>query len=135
LLTSPAKVILRAIGVPPKSLSAYMIKIVVAFLLSGVIHAASLPHNIPGVSPLRYASFFWIQGACVLGEVIVKHALQGSGRLKPRAQWMRWGLGLVGLGWTVGILYLTMPVIADELTKVTRIFGLRPVVLFPLPKL
>lgn len=135
MLTSPAKVMLRAIGVPPKSLSAYMIKIVVAFLLSGVIHAASLPHNIPGVSPLRYAFFFWIQGACVLGEVIVEHALQGSGWLKPRAQWMRWGLGLVGLGWTVGILYLTMPVIADELTKVTRIYGLRPVVLFPLPKL
>ncbi len=122
-----------AIGVPPKSLSAYMIKIVVAFLLSGVIHAASLPHNIPGVSPLRYASFFWIQGACVLGEVIVKHALQGSGRLKPRARWMRRGLGLVGLGWTVGILYLT--IIADELTKVTRIFGPRPVVVFPSPKL
>jgi len=126
---------LRAIGVPPKSLSAYMIKIVVAFLLSGVIHAASLPHNIQGVSPLRYASFFWIQGACILGEVIVEHALRGSGRLMPRARWMRWGLGLVRLGWTVGILYLTMPVIADELTKVTRIFGLKPVVLFPLPKL
>jgi hypothetical protein len=112
---------LRAIGVPPKSLSAYMIRIVVAFLLSGVIHAASLPRNIPRVSPLRYASFFWIQGACVLSEVIVEHALQGSGRLKPRTRWMRLGLGLVGLGWSVGILYLTMLVIADELIKVTSI--------------
>ncbi|PMD47726.1 hypothetical protein L207DRAFT_607219 [Hyaloscypha variabilis F] len=94
LLTSPAKVFVGAIGIPPKSFSAYMIKVVVAFLLSGVIHAATLPHNIPGASPLRYASFFWIQGACVLGEVIMEHALQGSGRLKPRARWMRWGVGL-----------------------------------------
>lgn len=126
---------LRAIGVPQESLSAYIIKIIVAFLLSGVIHAASLPRSIPGISPLRYASFLWIQGACVLGEVIVEHVLQGSERLKPRARWMRWGLGLARLGWTVGVLYLTVPVIADELTKVTRIFGLRQVVLFPLTKL
>jgi hypothetical protein len=55
--------------------------------------------------------------------------------VEARAWWIRWGLGLVGLGWTVGILYLTMPVIADELTKATRIYGLRPVVLFPLLKL
>ncbi len=65
----------------------------------------------------------------------MEHALQGSGRLKPRARWMRLGVRLVRLGWSTGIFYLTMPIGSDELTKVTRILGLRPVMLFPVLKL
>jgi len=134
LLIGPAKALAAVLRVPPKSLPAYIIQVVLAFILSGAIHAASLPRNIPNVSPLRYASFFWIQGACVLVEIALEQVLvlQGSGELRPL--WVRSCLAVARLAWTVGILYFTVPVGADELMKVARIVGPPPVFLFPLPK-
>jgi hypothetical protein len=133
LFMGPGKALVGLLGVPTKSLGAYVIKIVVAFLLSGVVHAATLPHDLPGVSPLRYASFFWVQGVCVLVEVLLEQALmlhfQGSARVRP--VWRRLCSGFARLVWTVAALYLTLPLIVDELTRVTRTFGLRPVFLFP----
>jgi hypothetical protein len=129
---SPAKALINVLGVKPKSLPAYAIKIVIAFFISGVFHAASLPRNIYRVSPLRYASFFWIQGVCVLLEVMVEQVL-GDRQLKQRAWWKRYGAGIIRLLWTVVVLYVTVPVIADELTRVLRVMGLKPTVLLPLP--
>jgi hypothetical protein len=121
------------LGVKPKYPPAYSIRIAVAFFVSGVLHAATLPHNIRGVSPLRYATFFWIHGLCVLLEVMVEQML-GNGQLKQRAWWRRYGAGIMRLLWTVVVLYVTVPIVADELTKVSRVIGLRPTVLLPLPR-
>jgi uncharacterized membrane protein len=130
---SPGKAVVKLLEVKPKSFSAYAIKIVVAFFVSGVLHAASLPFNIPGVSPLRYAAFFWIQGVGVLAEVVVEHVLRGI--LKQKTWWMGWGASVMRLVWTIAVLYTTVPIFADEFTSVTRIMGLRPTLLLPLPQL
>ncbi|KAH8777115.1 hypothetical protein F5882DRAFT_502855 [Hyaloscypha sp. PMI_1271] len=134
LFMSPAKALINVLGVKPKSLPAYGIKIVIAFFISGVLHAASLPRNMYRVSPLRYASFFWIQGVCVLLEVMVEQML-GDRQLKQRAWWKRYGAGIIRLLWTVVVLYVTVPVVADELTRVLRVMGLKPTVLLPMPLL
>jgi hypothetical protein len=121
------------IGVTAKSTAAYAIRIAVAFFLSGVLHAATLPLNIPGLSPLKYASFFWIQGVCVLIEVMAEKVL-GEEELKLSGKGMRWGVGAVRVVWTVSVLLMTATLGVDELTRVTRIMGLRPTVVFPLRK-
>jgi hypothetical protein len=118
------------LGVKPKSTTAYTMKLAVAFFLSGVLHAATLPFNIAGLSPLRYAAFFWIHGICVLIEVFVEHALRGDGRSKLRGKRWKCAIGGVRLVWTVGVLFITAPLGVDELTRVTRAMGLRPTVVF-----
>jgi len=132
LFMSPGKAVVRVLEVKPKSFSAYAINIVVAFFVSGVLHAAALPFNVPGVSPLKYASFFWIQGVCVLAEVSVEHVLRGT--LKQKTWWMGRGASVVRLVWTVAILYTTVPIVADQITGVMKIMGLRQTLLLPLPK-
>jgi hypothetical protein len=57
----------------------------------------------------------------------------GDGKLKQRAWWKRYGAGIIRLLWTVVVLYVTVPVVADELTRVLRVMGLKPTVLLPLP--
>jgi hypothetical protein len=131
----PAKSLTRLLRIQEKSVSAYGIKIAVAFLLSGVLHAATLPFHITGVNPLRYATFFWIQGICVLLEVFVEAVLLGSMKLKQKVWWRRYGTGILRLLWTAAILYLTVPILADELITLSRAMGLRPTVLIPLPKM
>jgi len=121
------------LGIPPRSTGAYAVKVGVAFFLSGALHAATLPFGVPGLSPLRYAAFFFIQGVCVLVEVLVEQMFGGR-MLKPKGRYMRVVLGFVRSGWVVGVLYATAPLIADELTKVSRVMGLRSTVLFPVPK-
>lgn len=114
------------LGVNPKSTGAYAVKLAVAFFLSGVLHAATLPFDIPGLSPLRYAAFFWIHGVCVLLEVFVEYVLRGNRKFKLGG----YAIGCVRLVWTLGVLYITAPLGVDELTRVTRRMGLRPTVVF-----
>ncbi|KAK0111965.1 hypothetical protein ONS96_001228 [Cadophora gregata f. sp. sojae] len=60
LLTGPGKAISRALNLPEKSTTKYVIQIFVAFGLSGVLHSATLPRDVPNVSAVRYASFLWM---------------------------------------------------------------------------
>ena len=132
MFMSPGKAVVTLLEVKPKSFPAYAIKILVAFFISGVVHSASLPFNVPDVSPLRYALFFWIQGACLLFEVSVEHMLQGT--LKGRSSWMGWGARAVRLVWTITVLYTTVPMFADEMTAMVRAVGLRRSLLLPMPR-
>ena len=122
--------IINVLGVQPKSTTAYALKLAVAFLISGVLHAASLPFNIVGLSPLRYAAFFWIHGICVLIEVFVEYALGGNGRLKFRGKGWKFVLAGMRVVWTAGVLFLTAPLIVNELTRVTWTMGARPTMIF-----
>ena len=80
------------------------------------MHALSLPPDIPDVSPLRYAGFFWIQGACVVVEVLVGGMVLDSGEVRsPRTR--RW-VSLVRFVWVVGVMYYSTPLINSELVKV-----------------
>lgn len=133
LFMSPAKAVVKVLKVNPKSFSAYTIKIVVAFFISGVFHAASLPFDVPGLSPLRYALFFWIHGVCVLTEVFLEHLLRGI--LKQKTWWTGLGASVVRFVWAIAILYTTVPMFADEITRVSRVMGLTPTLLLPLPRL
>lgn len=83
-----------------------------------------------GLSPLRYAAFFWIHGIFVLIEVFVERALGGNGKLKFRGKGPKFALAGVRAVWTVGVLFLTAPLIVNELTRVTRTMGGRPTMIF-----
>lgn len=80
------------------------------------MHALSLPRDIPDVSPLRYAGFFWIQGACVLVEVFVESMVLDSGEVRS-AKTRRW-VSLARCVWVVGVMYHSAPLINSELVKV-----------------
>ena len=56
-------------------------------------------------------------------------------KLEQRAWRKRYGAGIIRLLWTIVVLYVTVPVIADELTRVLRVMGLKPTVLLPVPLL
>jgi hypothetical protein len=68
-----------------------------------------------------------------LVEILLEQASMRLGLEKLRSLWVRSGLVGARLVWTFGTLYFTVPVIADELTKVSRLMGLRPVLLIPVP--
>lgn len=137
ILTSPQKALVDLLQISPKTFPAYGVKVIVAFVLSGALHAATLPRNLANASPLRYASFFWIHGVCVLIEAILERTIERNISKKSSTFWTRSCVTIARLVWTLGILYYTAPVIADELTNLTRrskMFGLRPVLLLSLSK-
>jgi hypothetical protein len=103
------------------------------FFVSGALHALTMPLNLEELKPIRYASFFWIQGGLVVAESLACRAIppQYSRRVKPF--WMEACLSLTRLAWVMGSLYYTVPIIEDELIKVSRVMGLRPVLLFTPP--
>ncbi len=119
---------------PEKSTAAYVFQVIFAFAISGALHSATLPRSIPSFSPLRYASFFWVQGACVLYETAIVKLSAALGLNVPRSAWLNAVLTVTRLTWTGLVLYHTVPIIVDELTRVARILGLRPVYLFALPE-
>jgi hypothetical protein len=109
-------------------------QVLIAFGISGALHAATLPVGLEGVSPMRYASFFWIQGTLVVFEVLVSHIAKAVIAAEVQARGMRVGLLMVmRLVWVVRTFYYTAPIIVDELTKVSRAIRKRPVFLFTLP--
>ncbi|KAH7317781.1 hypothetical protein BKA65DRAFT_599769 [Rhexocercosporidium sp. MPI-PUGE-AT-0058] len=134
ILTGPGKALSRALELPPKSTTAYAIQIIIAFGLSGALQSNTLPRNMSNISPLRYASFFWIHGACVLYEIIVVRAAAMLGLNGPRPLWASTALAFARVAWTGIVLYHTLPVIQDELTRISRIFGLRTIYLLSLPE-
>jgi hypothetical protein len=124
----------KVLRLPAKSFSSYTIRIAVAFLISGAFHASTLPPDIPDASPLRYAYFFWIQGACVLIEVLASRAMRGITGPGEKSGMLKTCLGILRVVWTGTVLYYTAPLIVDELVRVVRQMGNRPVFLFPVPK-
>ena len=114
-------------------MAGYAIQVLVAFGVSGGLHAATLPTGLEGLSPTRYAAFFWIQGALVVAEVLVSHFAKSAIAVEAQPRVVRAFLLVVTrLVWVLGTLYYTAPMIIDELTKISRAMRKRPVFLFPL---
>jgi hypothetical protein len=135
MFSDPGKEMARALGIPTKSGLGYVIQVVVAFAISGVLHAFSLPRNMPEVNSLRYASFFWIQGACVVLEIIASRWVASVKSVNgTRLPWIEKCLVVVRVGWTVFVLYNTVPLIENELVKVSLRMRRVPIVLFPSPR-
>jgi hypothetical protein len=135
MLSDPGKAIARVLEIPAKSSMDLAIRVAVAFALSGVLHAVTLPRDMPEVSPLRYAVFFWIQGLCVLLEIFASRCVSKVERVTGRRPlWVENCLMVVRVGWTVLVLYNTVPLIEGELVKVSLRMGDRPVILFPSPR-
>jgi hypothetical protein len=107
---------------------AYAFQVFIAFGISGFVHAVSLPSNIQGVSPLRYAQFFWGQSGFVLAEIAVGYIFRAKEREVERRFVRKIALRTLRLVWTLGVLYYTLPVVLDQLVGVTRIMGLSPVI-------
>lgn len=126
---------MRFVGVPAKSFASYTIQIAIAFLISGAFHASTLPPDIPDASPLRYAYFFWIQGACVVFEVLASRVMKAIIGPSEKSDMLKTCLGILRVAWTGSVLYYTAPLIVDELVRVARKMGNRPVFLFPVPKM
>lgn len=112
---------------------AYVVQVVVAFALSSVLHAATLPKGVANISHLKYATFFWIQGACVLCETALVKAASLYGLDEPRPGWQKIALALIRVTWSGVVLYHTVPFIENELILVSRILGLRPLYFLTLP--
>src|ERR1700730_6111432 len=113
MFADPGKAFALAVVSTRKSIPYYAIQVATAFLLSGAFHAATLPRDVKDVSMLRYAGFFWIQGLCVILEVLVSYATRHSdaSTARPLYQINR---RIVRFMWTVGVLYATVPIIVGE---------------------
>ena len=70
----------------------------------------------------------------MLYEVILLRAASLLGLNGPRPLWASIGLALLRISWVGVVLYHTVPVVQDEMTRVSRIFGLRPVYFLSLPE-
>ena len=92
----------------------YVLQIAVAFFLSGILHAMTLPRDIHDASPLRYAGFFWIQGLCVLAEVFAEYITSNGEKARP----VNGCIALLRTLWVLGVMYFTAPLINGELVKV-----------------
>ncbi|CAL3967942.1 unnamed protein product [Diplocarpon coronariae] len=117
ILVGPGRAVARVLKLPEHSTAAYAIRVAVAFAISSALHSATLPSGVPGISPLRYASFFWVQGACVLYEMALVKAAGRLGLMGPRPDWLELALALARTVWTGFVLYHTVPVVEDELTR------------------
>ncbi|KAL5331875.1 hypothetical protein ACEPPN_001414 [Leptodophora sp. 'Broadleaf-Isolate-01'] len=134
ILTGPGSALSRVDSLPPQSTLSYTIRIIIAFGLSGALESTRLPRDMPSISPLRYASFFWIHGACVLYEIILVRGAARLGFNGPRPLWASAALACARVVWTGIVLYHTVPVVQDDLTRISRLFGLRNVYLLSLPE-
>lgn len=131
MFADPGKAIGDVLRLPKKSILTYCIQVVIVFVISGALHAATLPREgIKGLDPFRYALFFWMQAGFVLIETVASRVLES---LNPKAQRIavqRGCLSVLRLFWTISVLYYTVPIIEDEVIKVSRIVGLKkPLVL------
>ncbi|KAH8667482.1 hypothetical protein BGZ60DRAFT_50756 [Tricladium varicosporioides] len=139
MFLGPGKALARVLGLSGKSTTRLAIITTTAFFTSGAFHALTLPNHIDGVderiagpSPLGYASFFWLQGACVLFEILINKLMTVVMPERNRGTWSRLLFGMISVAWVIGVLYYSAPLIIDELVKVMRATGLRSVFLFPL---
>ncbi|KUJ14230.1 uncharacterized protein LY89DRAFT_720592 [Mollisia scopiformis] len=138
ILTGPGKALTKQLGLPERGLRAYSLRVVIAFGISSFLHVSTLPSSsnpaFLGLKPLRYAAFFWVQGALVVGEAVASHLLERVYPRSSRGGLAKAGLSVVRLVWVIGVMYWTAPLIVDEMTKASRAFGLRQPVLFKLPE-
>ncbi len=136
MLTGPEKALAKVFGLRENSLREYGIKIIVAFGLSSVLHVSTLSKasDLPGLDPLQYMTFFWVQGACVLVEAIASYVMERARPKMARTKFQKEILGVLRLAWVVGVMYWTAPMIVDELTKVSRVFGVKQPMLLKLPE-
>jgi hypothetical protein len=132
MFVDPGKALANMINVPTRSRVGYGIQLGIAFFLSGALHAATLPPNMPNISPFRYASFFWLNGICVEVELLASQAFKRFDL--NRQAWIKNILMGVRVVWTCSVLYVTGPLLADEVTKISLELGTAPVLLFPAPK-
>src|ERR1700709_623557 len=112
---------------PNKSTTSYAIKIVVAFFLSSVLHAFSLPQDVPELSVLKYGGFFWIHGLCVSFEILVAILMNYTEPPKRISIWQIRSRMVVNAAWTLAVLYHTVPMVGSELVKVMVAVKMRPV--------
>jgi len=107
-----------------------------AFCISGIFHAATLPRDISAIDIKRGAHFFWIQGLCVQCEIVASFvATKLVTHTRKRPFVLEAGLGIVWVAWTVIVFYHTVLMIVDEFFKVSRQTGNKPIFLFPVPQL
>src|SRR5690242_19633216 len=127
MFVGPGKALTRVLGFPTGSKSRCAIIIATAFFASGAFHALTLPTHFDGIDPrLRapnsfgYASFFWFQGVCVLLEFLIGRLVKMVMPEKNRGTWSRLLFGMVRAAWVLGVLYLSAPLLIDEVVKVLR---------------
>ncbi|KAL8774458.1 MAG: hypothetical protein Q9209_000831 [Squamulea sp. 1 TL-2023] len=113
-LSTPGRALARVIGVGTNSTAGYMLQVVSAFGLSGVMHMGLIPPE-PRATELTamemrlyVGSFFWMQALGIGAEVAVARSIE---RLLPR--WSESRLGKGGtLLWIVLWFSYTIPIMA-----------------------
>lgn len=134
MFLGPGRAVSKLLRIPDKSIYGYALQIWVAFGISGIVHAFSLPQGIRGVSPLQYAKFFWLHVYFVLFEIAVCHIFRARMASAEKNTWGKVALAVVRLVWVLSVLYLTVPTVLDQLVRVMRVIASRPVLFLPWSK-
>ncbi|CZT52700.1 uncharacterized protein RSE6_14059 [Rhynchosporium secalis] len=134
LLTGPGKTLSKSLNLSPGSTISYVIQVVTAFGLSGMISSAGLPRDSKTINPIRCSSFVWIHGACVLCEIVLLRTAAMLDFNGSKSLWTSASLRVVNLIWTGLVLYHTVPLVQDEMTRVSRMYRLKPVYFITFPQ-
>ena len=70
----------------------------------------------------------------MLYEIAILKLANSLGFNGLKSFWVTGMLSAIRLTWVILVLYHTVPIIQDEVTRVSRIFGLQPVYLISMPK-
>jgi Membrane bound O-acyl transferase family len=115
-VSEPSRYLISALGLPPRSQTSRIISVIIAFAISGSIHAcASYTSFFPSRSIRGPLTFFMLQGLGVLGQPAFLNFISGNiydTRTLP--SWLRrCGNGLFVTIW----LFLTGPLLANDFAR------------------
>lgn len=122
ILSSPGRKVSYLLGLPDTSPIAYGIRVILAFCISAGLNYTSLPLDDKESKPLNLLYFFGINGVCVVFEIIARSLATKVLGPGPRSRWIGYFLPVVRLIWTAAVLYQTVPLIEDEVVKISRRF-------------
>ncbi|KAL9108965.1 MAG: hypothetical protein Q9227_006361 [Pyrenula ochraceoflavens] len=109
-ISEPSRWLVQILHLNPRSTFARALQLLIAFTLTGFMHAAGSYTQFADTRPIRPFLFFIVQGLGILAQTAVTQAM-GTRRL-PR--WLRRaGNGLFILVWA----YYTGPLLADDFAK------------------
>lgn len=113
-LVSPIDPVIKILRVPKRGVIARVIKLVIAFSISGVIHASG-SHTLWGnTKPLNSFLFFFLQPAGIAVQILCSW---GLGKLNPGIKICTRVRKAVNVLFTVFWLLHTFPLLADDLAR------------------
>ncbi len=114
-ISEPSRNLIEKLGLQPKSQTARVLAVIIAFAISGSIHACASFTTFAESRPLMPLAFFMLQAFGVLGQTwFTKQFMHRIYDVKKLPAWLRRaGNGIFVLVW----LYFTGPMLADDFAR------------------